>query len=995
MKDCKLLIILFFILIPVPTASQQWKKIGQFEGKITSGYFFDSKSGIVSFIRAESPVIVWTTNGGLTWQESVLTPEISIFKGFLSSILMRDSLVGYASAYATSLPSYYKDGVWFTLNGGKNWFSNKDSSQWVSLTTLPNGKLVTSQGGIAFKDSLIGMQSIAAPAISRYPYQSMYITNDGAMTWQQIPNVPNQSSECWGLCYSNVFDAFYIASEMGSTVTFEINRTTNLGNTWNRISTLPAPTGTLGSTGDIQCYDSSIYVQTIGSGMYRSRDGGITWKNIGGPSNDYDTRFCVPPSCKGNLVVAFSKEGEVWITENGGDGELNPAPQIDIIPIQNFKNVSSCDKDTAVVILKYRGCGTILLDSLNLRNSVRSLFSIEITDTNNRFLEDSHSDTIFIIFQPNGNVGSFTTYLFLKANVGIDKYSRLLDTAITLIAKSTPIPPRLVVSELQNNLGSYSLCKGRTDTTITLRNFGCDTLCITQGPGTLPPEFTMGTLSYPFCLPPDSNLTLPVTFIPSAVGTFRAYPRFRAEQQGLWQDVEFELVGTGTEGDGEFRYEPKQFDLKTLSICSRDSASGYITNFGCDTLSLTDASLFASGDYTISPLPPTFILPGDTIGYTLYLNPQQKGTRSGYVVFTTSNRSGMRTDSVSITAAVTDGTRILSASVSSLDFGTTSLCDERDTTITLRNSGCDTLVISDAALLGAGFSTNVTLPIVIAPGASAEMQVTTRVDTSQGNTSTGAITFTTNADNQTPPIQLVRSYSKPKSFALHLAMPTTSATAGEIVRLAVVGERGLGRAGSGVKRIEFDLALNDDLLSYITAEGKNIVSKNDRHITITNAGELESIDDTIAVLRYHVYLTKDSATEITLSNLTLGGDDTSACAPRIAAQSDEQFRYLYQCGDKHIQSFLRTGKASLEITAIRPNPASNDVTVTIASSQKQTASLEIYDILGKKRSEMFITLSNQPSEVVIPIHELTEGQYIIRIATAISSSSAVFTKQVK
>lgn len=982
-KSIKLLIVSLLLLIPIVSASQNWKKIGQFDGKITSGYFFSSKSGIVSFVRGKSPVIARTTNGGVTWQESALTPEISIFEGFLSCIHMRDSLVGYASAYALSLPSYYKDGVWFTLDGGANWFSNKDSSQWVSLTTLPNGKLVTSQGGIAFKDSLIGIQSIAAPPISPYRYQSMYITSDGALTWKQIPNAPNKTSECWGLCYSIIFDAFYIASEAGSSIAYQINRTTNFGSTWDRVSPLPAPIGSLGSTGDIQCHDSSIYIQTIGSGMYRSRDGGLTWKNIGGPSNDYDTRFCVPPSCKGSLVVAFSVDGQVWITENGGDGELSPAPKIEITHIQNFKDVSSCTIDTALLLLKYRGCGTISFDSVSLSNSGVSIFSLDTTNTISTFLEDYHSDTIVVIFKPNGNVGNFTTDIRIRANMGIDEYNRLLDTSITLQAKSIPNPPRLTITELQINLGTASTCNQARDTVISLRNTGCDTLCITQGPGALPSEFTINSLSYPYCLPPDSSVTINVRFTPSGTGTFRAYPKYRAEQQGLSQDIELFLEGTGIEEGGELAYEPKAFTFPLTSICSQDSAFGFITNIGCDTLILENTSLTGDIDFTSTTIGSnTLIAPGDTLRYRILFMPSVKGNRSGQLVLTSKNNLPSRRDTIPITATVTDGTRILSSSPTTLDFGTTTLCQERDSIITLSNTGCDTLIISDISILGNGFKTDVIKPIIIPPNGSINIPVSTVADTSQGNISTGTITFTSDADNQIAPITLSRGYTYPKSYSFHIGMLQASGTSDEIVRLAIVGEQGLGSAGSGVNQLDFDLSLNEDLLEYITAEGQNTVTKNGNHITIIHPNELTSDNDTLAILRYHVYLTKDSATDITVSNVSINIGDTSSCAPKIAASTQAGFTYRYECGDKSIQSFLRNGQASLTIISVKPNPAKDEVRINLRSEKDRYVTLRVIDISGKVMIELPKHISAGEQEITFETASLAEGSYVIEITTS-------------
>jgi len=372
-----------------------------------------------------------------------------------------------------------------------------------------------------------------------------------------------------------------------------------------------------------------------------------------------------------------------------------------------------------------------------------------------------------------------------------------------------------------------------------------------------------------------------------------------------------------------------------------------------------------------------------------------KGVRTGYVVFSTTNKSGLRRDSIPLTVNVTDGTRILASSRNTLDFGTTTLCEERDSLVTLRNTGCDTLRITNIDLLGSGFTTTTATPIIIPPGSSVTIPITSKVDTSQGNISSGTIIFTSDADNKIAPITLSRGYTYPKSYSFHIAMLDGTATSGEIVRLAIVGEQGLGSAGSGVKQLAFDLTLNEDLLEYIRPEGNNSVSKNGSRITISNPNELASFNDTLAILVYYVYLTKDSATDINVSNMSLNNGDTSSCAPRVAAVTQAGFTYRYECGDKHIQSFLRTGKASLEIRSLVPNPTTSDITISIESSAEQTTTLEIYDMLGKKCYERVVSLPKEIADITVTTTTLPEGQYIIRISAPTGSASLMFTKIVK
>ncbi|HET9135268.1 MAG TPA: T9SS type A sorting domain-containing protein, partial [Candidatus Kapabacteria bacterium] len=66
-------------------------------------------------------------------------------------------------------------------------------------------------------------------------------------------------------------------------------------------------------------------------GLYRSDDGGISWRPVGGPVNGFDTRFFVT-GCHGETVYAFDTLGGIYKTSDGGDGTLVPSPYIASVP---------------------------------------------------------------------------------------------------------------------------------------------------------------------------------------------------------------------------------------------------------------------------------------------------------------------------------------------------------------------------------------------------------------------------------------------------------------------------------------------------------------------------------------------------------------------------------------------------------------------------------------------------------------------------------------
>src|SRR5206468_528296 len=123
----------------------------------------------------------------------------------------------------------------------------------------------------------------------------------------------------------------------------------------------------------------------------------------------------------------------------------------------------------------------------------------------------------------------------------------------------------------------------------------------------------------------------------------------------------------------------------------------------CDSLHFDPAQLFGDPDWHIGVLTyGRIVAPKDTIIYTVYLNPAAKGLRQGMLVLA-SHGMNSEIDSIPFTCIIHEGTKILASSVAVLDFGLVSVCDRKDTLVTLHNSGCDTVRVSGFRFQGSGF----------------------------------------------------------------------------------------------------------------------------------------------------------------------------------------------------------------------------------------------------------------------------------------------------
>jgi hypothetical protein len=400
-------------------------------------------------------------------------------------------------------------------------------------------------------------------------------------------------------------------------------------------------------------------------------------------------------------------------------------------------------------------------------------------------------------------------------------------------------------------------------------------------------------------------------------------------------------------------------------------------------LQLDALKIFGNSDFklTANSLQLT-VKPKDTIRYEVYLNPAQKGIRQGFLVLNSNDGVNSLKDTIQFTVTITDGTRILAASTTAIDFGTTTLCDERDSVIHLSNTGCDTLEISGIGGLSSGFGTNMKFPIIILPGHDTSIDIFTMLDTAGGKTSNSALlTFTSNSDNTLSPIPLNRSYTPSKNIDLGYFLDPTMQSGGDqnTVNFDIKETPGKSFTGSGIKQITFDLLnYNTDLLQYTQSKSTaNLSSPDGKSFTLTGFPEITAdANGILASVGFRVYLTKDSVTTINMTNRT---DTTNLpCSiMTISSGGSATFNYQFLCGERSISGFMNGQPIS--IISIRPNPAQDEIEINLQSALKQDANIEIFDALGAKvfsDSKNLVTGSNN---LHLNTKGLASGMYIVRV----------------
>jgi len=989
-----------------PALAQDWKQIGSLPGAIRCGFFFDTQSGFVGcdtlfsfgsppWILSElRPALFKTSDGGSTWTPIILPTNLQ--NGFgsitITSISMRDRKDGWFSIGLGSSPSL-ANGIYKTIDSGNTWLP-VDSPLYNSVRSS-GSTLYVSDGGIALMNDSVCMTTgaiISKPPNPGSLIRFTYVTTDAGNSWSQTPLV----AEAWGAYAQRSSGIFFVYPEgypvtIGN-VTIDSNQlwySLDTGRTWRPGGEILPFAQWLTVSGDIEGDANAIYVQSIKHGMFRSMDRGQTWKSVGGPSNQPDTRFCVIPSCNGGTVIAFDTAGGVWLTTDGGDGKL-AEPWSEAISMSAVPTVKACEASRALTKVFSNACPNgFTLTSAKLEGDTIH-FSLDSVPPMPLSFGGGASDSFYVRFIPNKVAGSFSTKLHITGMINQLDTSLAFDTVINIQATATPIPPQLASADSTINFGALTKCTGvaERDTSVLFTNTGCapDTITslVLTGAG-----FSGANDSLPIIVPPGDSVTFEYHFVPPDSGAFSGIVKLHVTSMGLTEDPEIALTGRGIQGMGALDVRSTSLQAGSFSFCAGDTTlTDTLRNTGCDTLVISNIRFGGDSAFTLLSQPDSLLLPGASGVFQLYFSPRVKGAHSATLTFHSRNivnDPGFDT-TLSLSGIGLPGTTALSADTTARDFGALFECEERDTTIWLSNPGCDTLRV-DSALFSTGtygiYRMDTTFPIFIAGNDSVAVRVHL---TSTASTMNGAVTFYSNANTGlgTGTVPLRAAAIPPAQLKLTLS-PAQSGKDGQVVTFYLILSGDTGAAAKELQSITFDLTHNDDLLSYLNASGLTETGKSAGTAPLHFSASPIPVSDTIGAIAFRVYLTDSSTTPLTLSNISLS---TPGFEPDCIASIDDSasgFTYLYQCGEHLLQDAMLGVPFTIE--SIIPNPATATLRV---KGRGQGVKVELDDALGRSVLPAANSFTLYPLPFTLNVSGLPSGTYFLRF----SQNGYVQTRQV-
>ena len=638
----------------------------------------------VSFKNADTGIVVGqcgtilqTTNGGASW-----TSQSSGMYFDLSSICFTDANTGTIVGSTGTILR--------TTNGGISWTS------LLSGTTQP-------LSNICFTDSNKG-----TAVGGNYNYQTILRTTNGGANWTSQIN----------LLQPPLYSIFFTDTNTGTAVGGYgiILRTTDGGISWTN-----QPSGTSNVLYDV-CFTNTDTGTAVGTNsILRTTNGGTSWTNqLIGMSDSLYAEFygvCFTDASTGwavgsaSTILHTTNGGTTWTRQYGGIIQL---PNGGIMIPGDLSGICFTDANTGTIV----GGSTILRTSdggsswtKQSSGTTASLSRVSFTSGNIGTVVGSGGTILCTtnggaswISQPSGTLNWLSGVSFTDANT-----AWIAGGSGTIIRTKNnggvPLHTSVLLSSSSLSFWKVMLSKYK-ETTITIKNAGSDTLRLSNFTSNNP-VFSVrpGSLN----IAPGQKSIDTIRFTPSAVGnaagTILVYSSSPSSPDTL------KVYGNGFT-TGVTQLGGNNINFGRILIEHSKDTSVTINNIGNDTLKIS--SINSTGRAFISHTAIMNILPGAAFIDTISFAPTTLGAQgAGFIIKSSSPTS----PDVLTVSGICFGIPAVQFNAKTISFGKVGTGQHKDTTVTITNTGTDTVKISNIVSSDSLFIPR-PADICIAPGQS-------------------------------------------------------------------------------------------------------------------------------------------------------------------------------------------------------------------------------------------------------------------------------------
>ncbi len=958
------------ILVHGGVSFAQWTKIYDFSAQVSSIYFLDLPgSPRIGFIGTDDGVNekLWkTTDGGITWNPKLNQPHQGTWF-YPSSVSFKDSLHGWCSLYG---------GIYETRDGGQTWIQILADTGLFTVYYCPYNSYIykgpitseysTDEGAtwrmFDSRNIDVGymMNANGVGVATHYgPYASYLITRDFGKTWLDLGY--------------QMFEAFQGISIPGTNIFFVVHDS----DWWSQLSDVwglnPSGMGGGGggsgylnprtSTGCIAGTLCELYVQTS-DGIVVSTDSGWNWTFIGGPGNLVDTRFFV----KGEDVYAGDEFGGLWhLNQEALAPSLQTALNEDTIELGNFNNCSKYD--TSFSLANLLTCDDIVIDSIYMGTSP----AIIPTSVPSGFhaLKIGMADTIKLHFNPIGDT-SFLSSVNVVAQLDSQKYVFHIPVrASSYTNRNALIYPHDTL-HAQACVDSVSF--------LQFTNNGCHPLVIDSI--STPPDLSISSSNFPRRI--DSGTIIGIHLNSSQSGdrneSLTVYYHIYNGVDTLHLDSTLTILVEISPGIPTASFSTSSLDFGMVSTCGGSATLPVVlSSTGCDTLTCNataPSTPFLLAKSFSSALPVGML---DTALVTF--TPTQPGAFYDTIVITTN--AGI--DTVPIRGLGVPGLVSLNVPATTLSLPQVIAGCYGDTLLfSFSNAGCASITIDSVTGLTLPFSSSPISNLPLATGDTATFNIyyTPSLAGSQSETTHIYYHGPDGVEHDTV-VTIAATAIEPPNVSVFLKPGSLSAVSQGMVSIPVYAVS--TTSATGVGDISFRLDLRTDLLtpesivSPIVGSGTAPL-QTDANGTTFNvtlpAGFTISSDTILATVSCRAYVTDTIATTINLTSAS-SSDGRAQCLS-FTSGGNESFTFVPECGTTELTHYLATGSV-FSILSIVPNPAQNEIRVSVTGLTVSGMGVELFDMLGRQQDAKPTLL---PNEIVVDVSSIPAGAYYLRLAAS-------------
>ena len=308
-----------------------------------------------------------------------------------------------------------------------------------------------------------------------------------------------------------------------------------------------------------------------------------------------------------------------------------------------------------------------------------------------------------------------------------------------------PVPAHAGVGVTPSTLsfGSVTVNTTSAAATIVVTNNGKQVISVQQVFSNLP-AFTVTSPALPMSLAPHGNVSLQVMFRPTAALTYNGSIVVNAGRNWGGTGI-INVSGTGTSTapppNQSFLLSPSVSSLNfgNTLVGSPASQAITLTNTGTGSVNISQMAVTGIGFKVTGFSGALTLAAGQSIALSASFAPANSGAVSGSISVLSTATNSPATISLSGTGVQPQ----ISVIPSSISFGNVTVGVTNTQTLTIRNPGTATLSVTQASLVGTGFSSSgLALPLSVPPGGSSAFTIGF-APASASNLS-GSITFISN-----------------------------------------------------------------------------------------------------------------------------------------------------------------------------------------------------------------------------------------------------------